>query len=114
MTLAHLVTCGACTRHVRASEAACPFCGATTTAEARESSPRSGPAARLSRAGLVAFGIGAALVPLALADCAEPAHQTVYGGPPPDLAAPSPDGGHADAGTHGAKAAPSATPDPKK
>jgi hypothetical protein len=94
--MTHLVACEACARHVRASEDACPFCGVAIATAVRESSPRRGPAGRLSRAGLVALGVGVIAVPIGLAGCAESAQMAVYGGPPPELL-DAPDGGHADA-----------------
>ncbi len=49
-----LVPCDGCTRHVRRSEAACPFCGlASPLASAAAVPPE--PASRLSRAGILAF-----------------------------------------------------------
>ena len=52
----HLVECGACHRHVRVGEEACPFCAAPLSAELRATPlPRRAPA-RLSRAALYAFG----------------------------------------------------------
>lgn len=49
-----LVPCDGCTRHVRRSEAACPFCGlASPLASAAAVTPE--PSGRLSRAGILAF-----------------------------------------------------------
>jgi hypothetical protein len=107
MTHAHLRPCPACARHVRVSEAGCPFCGATF-AESFRASPRpQPPAARLTRAALFALGTGTlALAPgcsssssAAPPVVAEPA----YGGPPQEGDASSgggvvtPDGGLGDA-----------------
>lgn len=50
--MAHLLPCSGCARHVRASETACPFCGAAITATA---APRV-PSTRLGRAKTFAFG----------------------------------------------------------
>ncbi len=62
MTEARLVSCAACARHVRADEAACPFCGATVTK------------ARTARAATtLAAAAAVALV------------QGCYGGPPPGV-----------------------------
>jgi hypothetical protein len=109
MTMAHLVACEGCARHVRASEAACPFCGVAIAATVRESSPKRGPAMRLSRAGLAAFGVSAVVAPMVLAGCAESQQMAVYGGPPPELLDQNaPDGGPRLAPS----GAPSATPKP--
>lgn len=48
-----LVACGACARHLRATEPACPFCGAALT-EIPPEPPH--PAGRFGRAALLAFG----------------------------------------------------------
>jgi hypothetical protein len=104
----HLIACSACARHVRAREAACPFCGSVLAPAA---APRSGPEApRLGRAALRAFGVGAVSAAAAVAGCNhDSALVTAYGGPPPDLF------GH-DAGADAAKPPPApsaATPPPK-
>jgi hypothetical protein len=65
MTEARLVACASCARHVRVSEAACPFCAAGLDADARTQGARRGPTERLSRAALIAFGAGT----LAVAAC---------------------------------------------
>jgi len=91
MSLNQLVPCDGCTRHVRRTEAACPFCGlASPLASAASVTPE--PAARLSRAGILAFvatvGAGACSsaqpVPIAVLE-APPAPQT----PPADGGAPA-------------------------
>ncbi len=111
MTTTHLVACAECSRHVRASEAACPFCGAPLATALRTSAPRRVPGTRLSRAGLAAFGVGVVVAPIALAGCAESAQMAVYGGPPPELLdQASPDGGARPASS--TSAAPSAAPKP--
>ena len=56
MTQRHLALCPACTRHVRVTEEACPFCEAKLPASLRESAPPKGPSVRLSRAALFALG----------------------------------------------------------
>jgi hypothetical protein len=58
MAQAHLRPCPSCARHVRVSEADCPFCGAALSDEFRAAPRPRGPAARLSRAALFAFGSG--------------------------------------------------------
>jgi hypothetical protein len=58
MTSAHLVACPSCARHVRVSEATCPFCATGLPEAARSTQPRRAPTERLSRAALYAFGVG--------------------------------------------------------
>jgi hypothetical protein len=61
MTATSLVSCPGCARHVRITEASCPFC-ANDLDEARKSfRARERPAQRLSRAALYAFGVGVAV-----------------------------------------------------
>jgi hypothetical protein len=56
MTQSRLVPCSSCQRHVRVSEAACPFCGASI-ADAAQSPPAVRmPATRLARAAIFALG----------------------------------------------------------
>jgi hypothetical protein len=62
MTSAHLVLCPSCARHVRVSEAACPFCGTGVSEATRGTEKRRAPTARLSRAALYAFGVGTVAV----------------------------------------------------
>jgi len=50
--MAHLIPCDACARHVRATDAACPFCRAPVA----PSAPHAMPTERLSRAALFVFG----------------------------------------------------------
>jgi len=115
MTTAHLVTCEECSRHVRASEAACPFCGAAIATALRTSAPRRAPGMRLSRAGLVAVGAFAVAAPIALAGCAESAQMAVYGGPPPELVdQQAPDGGARPTPSATPSAAPKPLPTPPK
>ena len=52
--MSHLVPCPLCERHVRATEAACPFCGAT--ADFAKIPVVGMPKARLGRAAMFAFG----------------------------------------------------------
>lgn len=78
-----LTPCSGCRRHVRASEPACPFCGAASLSAAR-----SGPSQRLSRAGLIAFALatGCSKPPAATED---PAIKTTKATtPPPDATTP--------------------------
>jgi hypothetical protein len=71
--MAALVPCSACSRHIRASEASCPFCGGTPPAQrpARQTADTRG----LSRAAALALVT-------ALAGCDAPL-AAAYGGPPP-------------------------------
>jgi hypothetical protein len=78
---AHLRPCPGCSRHVRVSERACPFCSATLDTSFQASPAPVGPSKRLSRAALFAFGTGTLVLPAAVAiGCfsAEPS----YGGSP--------------------------------
>ena len=59
MTKAHLRPCPRCSRHVRVSEEACPFCGNSLDASFRSAPAPVPPSRRLSRAALFAYGTGA-------------------------------------------------------
>jgi hypothetical protein len=79
MTHAHLRPCPTCARHVRVTEAGCPFCGATLADSFRASPRPQAPAARLTRAALFALGTGT----LALAPaCSSSSSTPAYGVPP--------------------------------
>lgn len=52
--MSHLVPCPACSRHVRAFEAECPFCG--DVLDLANSPPPVMPTSRLGRAATFAFG----------------------------------------------------------
>ncbi len=54
----HLVACPSCARHVRVSEAACPFCGVVLAESLRQGAPPVRPGVRLTRAALFALGTG--------------------------------------------------------
>jgi hypothetical protein len=102
--LAPLAACASCARHVRTSDAACPFCHATMALADDAKLPRAAPAMRLGRAARHAFGIGALSVTALVSACAhedDTAMVTIYGGPPPELTQ-SP----ADAGVDGPVPAP--------
>lgn len=62
----NLIVCGGCGRHVRASDAACPFCGA---AGERDTSLASSTSARAALGAALAVAAGLGL-------------QACYGGPP--------------------------------
>ena len=70
-----LSPCSECSRHVKESDASCPFCGAMRTGGG-EPSPARRAAGRLSRAAL--FAAGAAGAAMATADCSSA--QPAYGG----------------------------------
>lgn len=86
MTAMKLVACVECSRHVRRSDAACPFCGAAFVA-----APVSAPRARTSRT-LMLAATTATIVACGGATVAE-----VDSGPAPSDAAPS-DAAPIDAG----------------
>ncbi len=82
--MAHLIPCDACARHVRATDAACPFCGARVP----PSAPHALPTERLSRAALFVFGAavaGAACVPTENAPAPQPVVNTAPPIPPPHV-----------------------------
>jgi hypothetical protein len=75
MIRAPLRPCRSCSRHVRATDTACPFCNAPL-ASLPAPAPQ-GPARRLSRAALFAFGTGAAvLTPALTLDCSSDETET--------------------------------------
>ncbi len=91
-----LIPCGGCHRHVRATEAACPFC-ARPIADALLAGIVPEPTQRLSRAGVLAFA--AAFLSTACPSQPTPTPatstdvgmmQTIYGGPPPVPPTPPP------------------------
>ena len=99
MSLNQLVPCDGCTRHVRRTEAACPFCGlASPLASASSVTPE--PPARLSRAGILAF---VASVGAGACSSAQPVPTALYEAPT------APQTPAADSGT---PATPVATPEP--
>lgn len=85
-----LLICTSCTRHIRPTESACPFCGGLE----RREGPR--PASRATRAAML-FGSAAAVVAgVACSDTATPgdagpvAVDAAYGGPPFDASFDAP------------------------
>jgi hypothetical protein len=88
MTMNRLIACGACARHLRATEPACPFCGAALPELAPEA-PRRVPG-RIGRAAILAFG--ATLSATSLGACV-----AAYGSPTFEDAGPADDAG-ADGG----------------
>ena len=76
MSKSHLRPCPGCSRHVRVSDATCPFCGVALGASFGAAPVPVSPSVRLSRAALVAFGTGtlslAAACGGALAGSSEP------------------------------------------
>jgi hypothetical protein len=57
MANVRLAACPSCARHVRLSEATCPFCAHALPAELRAAPAPRPPPARLSRNGLYVFGV---------------------------------------------------------
>jgi len=88
----HLLPCSGCSRHVRASESACPFCG--TAIQAAEA-PR-GPAGRLGRAATFAFGAAVATT-LSVAGCESTVHTSTDSGAEADAQADVDSGADVDA-----------------
>lgn len=88
-----LTPCSSCARHVRRSELACPFCGASLSLEVAPTSRTT--AERLGRAAI--FSFGAALVTTA-SGCGSLV--AAYGAPAPDTGMPD-TGIVQDAGTDG-------------
>jgi hypothetical protein len=71
-----LFPCGACGRHVKSSETACPFCGEAFAADK--------PAIRVDPVGrLQALAVSAAI---AMSACGGPVAEPAYGGVPVDAA----------------------------
>lgn len=93
-----LLPCPSCSRHVRASERACPFCAAALDTAAASARLAPAPTSRLGRAATFAFGAAVATT-LQVSGCAESetrmpdagtidgAIGPVYGGPPTDAGA---------------------------
>jgi hypothetical protein len=79
----HLVVCPSCARHVRAREESCPFCRSVLSETLRETPEPLGPAVRLSRGALHAFGVGALAVATGCSSSSAMLIQA-YGGAPID------------------------------
>ncbi len=108
MTEAYLRPCPACSRHVRVSEGACPFCSVALDASFRAAPAPIGPSARLSRAALFAFSAGTAvLAPVVAIDCSTTS-EPLYGGSAiaPYGAEPFPEGGYGVETDGGGRVAP--------
>jgi hypothetical protein len=89
MTHTHLVACPSCARHVRVSEPTCPFCKSTLSEALRETPEPRGPAVRLSRGGLYAFGVGALTVAVGCSSSAPAQVAVPYGlAPAPECELP--------------------------
>jgi hypothetical protein len=95
MPQAHLVACPACTRHVRVSESACPFCGNAFDATLRAIPRSRTPDLRLGRVALYALGAGT--MTLAAACSSSSPTTTAFYGVPPDAAFGEPPDAGADA-----------------
>jgi hypothetical protein len=89
--MTHLVACPSCTRHVRVSESSCPFCHHALSDAVRATPEPRGPAVRLSRGALYAFGVGALTVATACSS-SSPAQVIVPYGVPPQPDCIFPDG----------------------
>ncbi|UJR82379.1 hypothetical protein [Sandaracinus amylolyticus] len=94
-----LLPCPGCTRHVRASESACPFCGESLGDALASAPPLRAPTTRLGRAATFAFGAAVATT-LSVTGCAESEErapdggaQVDSGGPVPAYGAPAIDSG---------------------
>lgn len=94
-----LVSCPSCRRHVRLSDALCPFCGDDVSAVSPPPAPQT--FARLGRAAIFAFGAS-----VGVAACGSDA--PLYGAPPVDAAVV--DAGPDDGGIGGFDAAYGAPP----
>jgi hypothetical protein len=68
MWMAHFVPCSSCERHIRASEAECPFCGASLDFAPL---PARAPRPNIRRAALIALGTALAGAPLGCGDTDE-------------------------------------------
>lgn len=117
-----LVPCPACSRHVRAADAACPFCAAPVERAGEPTNPAAGGAVGAvgTRAQLFLGALTVAAIATASAvGCSPPPHAVgpVYGSPAPryepeaDAAAPGPDAAPAappvaPAGAYGAPPSP--------
>ncbi len=91
-----LEKCTGCARHVRVTEAACPFCQAVLPASFREPRARPSVGARFGRIALIAAGAGAVVVPT---EACDDTNMVVEYGVPPDLHLDG--GGSADAAPDG-------------
>lgn len=98
-----LVPCTACARHVRTSDASCPFCGAPVSA-APAAKPEPGIERALTRAAIT-FAAAAAVSACGKTDGKSVNIAPAYG-PPPITETTSPEGGATDDA-----AAPSPTPE---
>jgi hypothetical protein len=103
MSQSHLASCPSCARHVRVSEAACPFCRASLSEAFRATPARQAPRARLGRAALFALGTGAVAVTPGCSSSSTPGVQPLYGGVTVEDA--SVDAAAADTGSTGSDAA---------
>jgi hypothetical protein len=96
MAKEHFASCPSCARHVRVSEATCPFCRVTLSDAFRTLPARRSPGARLSRAALYALGTGSVTLATACTTNIVPRYGTsVMGdaGAPVDTGPAASDGG---------------------
>ena len=95
-----LEKCTGCARHIRVTEAACPFCQTVLAASFREPRARPSVGARFGRIALIAAGAAAVAVPTEACSSDDDDHpnMVVEYGVPPDLHL---DAGSADAAPDG-------------
>ena len=81
--MSELVPCSACSRHIRSTETACPFCRASAEPVAAQASPAPRGSMRLSRAALALAGM------TALTACGKEVEtRSLYGAPPTNNTSP--------------------------
>jgi hypothetical protein len=89
-----LIGCEGCGRHVRASESACPFCGAARVASHEEHVSVEVPATSFgSRRRLMGFGVAVGAAAIATAAMTTGCAGPVYGAPTPEEDASAEDAG---------------------
>jgi len=92
MSRSHLRACPSCARHVRVSEASCPFCATALSDAFRATPPAQPPGVRLTRAALFAFGTGTLAV--AAGGCSDGTTATpFYGASPIEVTSDAGDAG---------------------
>jgi len=100
--MSELLPCPECQRHVRKTEASCPFCGEALSLS--HLPPRVLPTRRLGRAATFAFGAGV-VGATALVGCSDGSDfdggQAVYGAPAAGMGGMNAGGGKADGGSGG-------------
>jgi hypothetical protein len=89
----HLAPCPSCARHVRVSEARCPFCDGGLNDTFHALPAPQPPMRRLKRAALYAVGASGLVLGACSSSSSNTMTQALYGGPPADAAADAADGG---------------------